>query len=164
MSWKPSSYETAARRRQMILDCIRATPGAHMGEIGAYLSARGDHGNASNTVRTMADWRELRFEGVSRTRRYFALVTTTRSAGECVAIREINLAAFNAARHRESSVPAAARYVHKPGEHPLPDQGGQGSLRAPVYVNYGGIYAWVIFSRAQRVRRGAARIRQLSPQ
>lgn len=143
MSWQPSSYEIAARRRQMILDCLNATPGAQMGEIVAFLAARSDSGNAANTVRTMAARRELRFEGNARTRRYFALAETTRSAEECVAIREANLAAANAARRREpvDGPATAARYVHKPGKHPIKNQGGQGACRPRVYVNCGGSHA-----------------------
>lgn len=151
MSWKPSSYEFAARRRQLILDLLHAAPGAQMPEIRAHLAAYGDTGNAANTLRTMADWRELRFEGDARSRRYYALVATTRSADESVAIREANCAAANAARKREatrrqadgriSTQPYSGRIVHTSGAHPIPNQGGQGACRPRVYVNCGGHHA-----------------------
>jgi len=139
MSWQPTSYAAAASRRQLILDCLAATPGAPMGEIVAYLSARGDTGSAANTVRTMADWRELRFEGTARSRRYFALVATTRSAKKCIAMREASLAAANAAKRREPESTTGS--VHKPGRHPIKNQGGQGACRARVHINCGGIHA-----------------------
>lgn len=145
MSWKPTSYDTAARRRQMILDFLLANPGALMPNIRAWLAAHGDTGHASNTIRTMADWSELRFDGESHRRRYFALTETTRSAEESIAMREANLAAANALKKRdaETRAPAsyAGRYIHKPGKHPIPNQGGQGACRASVHVNCGGIHA-----------------------
>lgn len=145
MSWKPTSYEFAARRRQLILDHLNAHPGAQMPDIRAWLSANGDTGNAANTLRTMADWSELRFDGDARRRRYYALVETTRSAEESIAIREANLAAANAARQSEATRTAflagAARTVHTPGKRPIPNQGGQGACRARVYVNCGGFHA-----------------------
>lgn len=146
MNWLPAQYLVAAARRQLILDYLLDHPGALMGEIGAHLAAHGDHGNAFNTLRTMADWSELRFEGNARSRRYFALAAKTRSAEECKAIREANLAAANAAKQRNTEAAEArpaeqGRYVHKPGAHPIRNQGGQGAARARVYVNCGGLDA-----------------------
>lgn len=132
----------SAQRRQLILDCINARPGAVMGEIVDYLAAHDDTGNsgcAANTIRTMTDWGEIRHEGKSRSRRYYPIVRTTRSAEECKERREIQLAEANAARHNVAAADTGKNrpgyYRHKPQEHPHPRQGGQGALRRTVYVN-----------------------------
>lgn len=142
MNWLPAQYLAAAQRRQLILDCINARHGAVMGEIVDYLAAHGAAGNsggAANTIRTMTDWGEIRHEGNARSRRYYPIVRTTRSAEECKERREIQLAEANAARQNSAAADAGQNrtgyYRHKPLEHPHPRQGGQGSLRRTVYVN-----------------------------
>lgn len=143
MSGKQSQYDLAATRRQMILDFLHRAPGAMMGEIVAWLARRGDTGNAANTMRTMAEWGELRYTGQTRFRRYYPLVKKTRSASESIEIRQENLAAANARRKKEAPAPATApgHYIHKPGERPIPNQGGQGASRPRTFVNCGGNYA-----------------------
>lgn len=146
MSWIPSQNISAARRRQIILDFLCERPGAKMREISAHVSGIGDPANTSNTIRTMCDWREIRHEGNHGSRRYYALVATTRSAEECKSMRDANLAAANALKQQSAAQSAASQntpghYVHKPGKNPTPNQGGQGALRATVYIKCGGIYA-----------------------
>lgn len=143
MSWLPAQNLIAATRRQLILDFLAEHPGATMRKISAWLIANGDTGNASNTIRTMCDWREARYEGSHGSRRYYPLVTTTRSAEECKAMREANLAATNAPKHKSAGESKdqqtePGRYVHKPGTCRNPNSGGQGACRPHVYVNCGG--------------------------
>lgn len=144
MSRQPGNYHIAARRRQIILDFLMASPGATMSEIAAHVAAAGDGRSVSNTVRTLADWSEIRHEGPARSRRYFALLAQTRSAEECKRIREANLAQSNAAKkidaHPEPKPGETWRYIHRPGKHPIKntDGRGQGALRPRVYVNCGG--------------------------
>ncbi len=143
MSRLPPQLVAAAARRQHILDCLHAHPGADMPAINAWIAARDAGADASNTLRTMIDWQEIRHEGDARRRRYFALVETTRSAEECKAMREANLAASNRAKQRaalsaESAQAEPWRHVHRPGKHPIKNAGGQGALRRRVYINCGG--------------------------
>lgn len=144
MSWLPEQNLAAATRRQRILDYLADHPGADMGEIVAHLATYGDSGNVYNTIRTMTDWRELRHEGLARSRRYFALMRYSRTAEECKAMRDANLAAANAAKQK-TSVPAhnsgAGYYRHTPADHPIPGQGGQGAVRERGALQCGSVYA-----------------------
>lgn len=139
----PAQYRAAAARRQAILDYLACHPGARMGDIGAWLAARGDHGSVGNTVRTLIDWNEARFEGNSRTRSYYAIARTTRSAEECCQLRDALLAQSNAARADASGNettrrrPEPWRFIHRASETPIPNQGGQGALRQRVHVGGG---------------------------
>lgn len=127
-----NQVETAAHRRQQILDFLRANPGANMGAIGAHLF--GDDAPRSrhhNTVHTMIEWGELRFEGKARNRKYWALVETTRPVLEVQQARETGIRKKNA----ELEVAAILRtargngssYIHRSGDRPIPNQGGQGA-------------------------------------
>ena len=129
-----SQVEIAADRRQQILDFLRENPGANMGAIGAHLfgneSPRSRH---HNTVQTMIEWDELRYEGKARNRKYWALVETTRSALEVQQARETGIRKKNAALETAAIIRTARgqgrSYIHTPGDRPLPNQGGQGALR-----------------------------------
>lgn len=134
-----NQVERAAHRRQQVLDFLNANPGARMGAIGECLfgemPSRSRH---HNTVRTMIDAGEVRFEGVARVRRYWANVKTTRSAADVQLAKE---AAINR-KNEEAKVKARITnssygiYVHKPGEnrHGKPGEGGQGAIRGRVYA------------------------------
>ncbi|KVW92635.1 hypothetical protein [Thiobacillus denitrificans] len=151
MSRIPAQNIVAATRRQLILDYLIARPGAVMGEIVAHLAGHGDTGNASNTMRTMADWSELRYEGTARSRRYFALAQKSRSAEECKAIREANLSAGNAAKQKntaEAADIAPGHYRHKPGANP--SAGGQGAVRAALDDHSRAVKCWLDSSREDR--------------
>ena len=146
MSRVSPHHVRAAQRRQLILDYLRANPGGMMGDIKAWLAANDDHGCASNTLRTMTDWREIRHEGKLRSRQYYALVQTSRTAEECRLLREATLAAANAAKQKSAASAAMAAcgpalYRHRPAARPIPNQGGQGACRPRVYINIGGIHA-----------------------
>ena len=134
-----SQVETAANRRQTILDFLHANPGSDMGAIGAHLF--GDDAPRSrhhNTVHTMIEWGELRFEGKARSRKYWALVETTRSALEVQQARETGIRKKNAERETEAILRTARgngrSYIHTPGNRPIPNQGGQGAIRCAIYV------------------------------
>jgi len=146
MSRLSPHHVSAAVRRQLVLDYLHANPGSTMGDIKAWLVANDDHGCASNTLRTMTDWREIRHEGKLRSRQYYALVQTSRTAEECRSLREATLAAANAAKQEAADSAAMAAYspgrtIHKPAGHPIPNQGGQGACRPRVHINIGGIHA-----------------------
>lgn len=119
-------YLVAERRRQLILDCLNAAPGAGLDAIRDYLNDHGERGaefSASHILLAMADWSEVRKDGGGRNARYYALTRTTRSAAEC------------------KGVPRRGQ-VHRAGDNPNPNPGGQGALRPTVYVNCsGGVYA-----------------------
>lgn len=139
MSRKRRSYHTAEQRRQTILDFLNANPGAEMTEIRDWLVANGDRCVPSNTLRTMLDWREMRVDRDAPRHRYYALTATTRRADDILTAHQARLAAANESRRRESEpVQASASracYRHKPGDRPIPNQGGQGASRARVYVS-----------------------------
>lgn len=137
MSTLPSQLEIAAERRQRILDFLNRNPGARMDRIGGHLRRLGDHGNAHNTIRTMAEWGEIRFEGSPRTRRYYAIAGITRSADESREMRIRNVAEANEKRHQAKVVESLSckGVVHHPGKHPIPGQGGQGAVRQRVSIN-----------------------------
>lgn len=122
-----NQVETAAHRRQQILDFLLANPGAKMAAIGACLesASRSLH---HNTVRTMIEWGEVRVNGKPRCRQYWALVETTRQAGEVERARLANVVKANKARHAKRvmrQMARRARYTHAP-DRPIANQGGQG--------------------------------------
>lgn len=146
---KFSQLEAAALRRQRVLDYLRDHPGSKMDTIGATLFSQGDTRSPFNTIKTMVDWGEIRYEGTARTRRYWALTTLTRSAEESRRIRLHNAETANVRRHTEKTArEVRSRYsgqVHTsgattPGGRPIPNQGGQGAVRARVHVSYNGSY------------------------
>lgn len=134
-------YRAAQTRRQRIIDFLLAHPGAHLRDIGAHMATYGDtYTQIANLVLTMIDWREIRYVGRQRGRQYFALATTTRSDDECCAQRNARLAHANDLRRQQKLTQAMSpqntgRHVHTPGERPLPNQGGQGARRDPVYAS-----------------------------
>lgn len=144
MSRLPPQLIMAATRRQIILDYLHGNPGARMPEINAWIAVQGVGGDASNTLRTMAEWQEIRHEGRARSRRYYALVDNTRSAETCKALRYANLSASNQAKRRTAEAEPAPgkepwRTVNRPGDRPpIPNQGGQGALRRRAHINCGG--------------------------
>lgn len=141
MTWKLSPhFREAEQRRQRILDFLHTNPGAYMRDLGEYLNAVDDYPQIANMIHTMSDWREICYRGNGRQRQYFALATTTRTEAECLARRDASLARANEIRrrlknalHEAQSNPA--RYVHRPGERPLRNQGGQGACRQTVYAS-----------------------------
>lgn len=119
-----NQVETAARRRQQILDFLATNPGAKMAAIGACLesTSRSLH---HNTVRTMIEWGEVRVKGKPRCRQYWALVETTRPASEVEQVRLDNVRRANKTRQAQRVMRALrrrGRYVHVPGQ-PLRNQG-----------------------------------------
>ena len=133
-----TQIETAAYRRQQILDFLHLNPGAYMGAIGAMLFGDGEtRSRHHNTVRTMIEWREIRYEGVPRCRQYWAIVKTTRPPETVKKIREANIGIANGARAKDINrhrMNILGRYVHTPGERPIPNQRGQGAVRRTVYA------------------------------
>lgn len=95
-----AQVETAALRRQQILDFLAGNPGAKMAAIGACLesASRSRH---HNTVRTMIERGEIRAEGKPRCRRYWALVKTTRPACEVAQVRLENVRQANQAKQAQ---------------------------------------------------------------
>lgn len=121
-----NEVETAASRRQHILNFLHANPGARMAAIGACLksTSRSRH---HNTVHTMIAWGEIRADGKPRCRQYWALVKTTRPACEVEQARLANVVKANKARHAKRvmrQMARRARYTHVPGR-PIVNQGGQ---------------------------------------
>lgn len=124
-----SQVESAALRRQQILDYLLANPGAKMAAIGACLGSE-SRSLHHNTVHTMIEWGEIRVEGKPRCRRYWALVETTRPASEVEQVRLDNVRRANKARQAQRvmrSLRQRGRYVHVPGQ-PIRNQGGQGCV------------------------------------
>ena len=115
-----------------------------MGDIGRLLFSDGEtRSRHHNTVRTMIEWREIRYEGVPRCRRYWAIVKNTRAADTVRTIRQANIRIANGEQRETIKRMAASmlgRYIHTPGEHPLPDQRGQGAVRQTVYASGAGSY------------------------
>lgn len=125
-----SQVETAAARRQQILDFLLANPGAKMAAIGASLesASRSRH---HNTVRTMIEWGEVRVKGKPRCRQYWALVETTRPASEVEQVKLDNVRRANRAKQAQRVMRALrrrGRYVHVPGQQ-IRSQGGQGAIQ-----------------------------------
>lgn len=134
-------YRAAEKRRQHILDFLLAHPGAHLRDIGAHMVGKGDtYTQVANMLVTMADWREIYYVGRWRDRQYFAAVTVTRSDSDCIASRNARLAQANENRRLQKTALAIAqadpaRIVHRPGERPIRNQGGQGARRHHVYAS-----------------------------
>ena len=123
-----TELETAASRRQQILNFLHANPGAKMAAIGACLvdesASRSRH---HNTVHTMIEWGEVRAAGKPRCHRYWALVETTRPACEVAQVRMANVRKANKDRHVRKIMRRMAsrgRYVHA-SDRPIRNQGGQ---------------------------------------
>ena len=134
-------YRAAQTRRQRILDFLLAHPGAHLRDISAHMAERGDtYAQIANLVVTMIDWREIRYVGRQRGRKFYAAVAATRSDAECCVQRNARLAHANEMRRQQKILQAAASRrpghdVHHPGDRPLPNQGGQGARRDPIYAS-----------------------------
>lgn len=129
-------YGAAEKRRQRILDFLLAHPGARLIDIGAHMATFGDtHNQITNVMVTMVEWGEIRHAGNQRTRQYFAAVDVTRSDDDRIAARNARLAQANEIRRQQKLARAGAhraRIVHRPGDRPIRNQGGQGAYRAPV--------------------------------
>lgn len=134
-------YGAAEKRRQRILDFLLANPGAHLRDIVEHLTGFGDaYNQITNVLVTMREWGEIRHAGSQRERQYFANVAVTRSDDDCIAARNARLAQANENRRQQKTAIAIAqrdprRIVHRPGDQPIRNQGGQGAYRAPVYAS-----------------------------
>lgn len=134
-------YRAAEKRRQRILDFLLAHPGAHLRDISAHMLTFGDtYTQVANMVVTMVDWGEIRHAGTQRARQFFAHVAVTRSDSACIAARNARLAQANEDRRqqkaaRDSAARNQSRIVHRPGDHPLRNQGGQGAHRENIYAS-----------------------------
>jgi hypothetical protein len=143
MSWTVEAYQKVADRRQIILHYLATRPGASKSEINAAVRATGDDSDLMNTLATMIDWNEIRSEGSRSHKIYFALKHTTRSAEECIEMREDKAKKSLAIRRENNGQDGQAttikpgHYIHRPGAHPIKGQRGQGAVRARVYASAG---------------------------
>lgn len=120
-----AQVETAAARRQSILDFLHANPGAKIAAIAASLGEEGaSRSRHHNTIRTMIEWGEVKAEGKPRCRQYWALVDTTRPADEVAQVRLENVSRTNKARHAKKVMQALrrrGRCVNNP-DRPIAEQ------------------------------------------
>ena len=140
-----AELHNAQLRRQMILDHLIAHPQTTFYELAAALAAHWSEFGLRGALGGMQTRGEIAYTGKPRNRQYTALVTATLSAEEIITRhRDKNRRAY---QKRIADLPpksprgaqaAAAndepwRYVHKPGQSR--SEGGQGAVRARVYVN-----------------------------
>ena len=132
-------------RRQHILNFLHANGAAHSSEIAPGINEPLERVKAALLQMRLRE--EVSKEGSHRTARYIALVETTISAQELDAM--IRMRTIDGkARARANPKPApppetpaagtqsvSAGGIHHPGDHPIKNQGGQGSLRRTVHVN-----------------------------
>lgn len=134
-------YRAAEKRRQHILDYLLAHPGAHLRDISTHMVDLGDtYTQVANIIVTMVEWGEIKNAGSQRAREFYAAVTTTRSDDDCIAARNARLAQANETRRQQKTALIVAqrdphRVVHRPGDRPIRNQGGQGARRSPVYAS-----------------------------
>lgn len=132
----PAPYRNAQRRRQAVLDFLHTSPGVALPVIQAHMLSLGDEASMDNTIRTMIGFGEITYTGGHGRRRYSAIATTTRSAEQVMDDRgnKILKKAFD--DHIDKPVRSSpGHYVHRMGEHPIRNQGGQGALRHTTYID-----------------------------
>lgn len=129
--------------RQRILDFLHANGHASSFEIAAGINEPLKHIKAA--LLQMRLRVEVSKEGSHRTVRYIALVETTTSAQEldakirkCGGVKASALANQKPnpqpEKQTDNTQSVAAGGIHRSGDHPIKNQGGQGALRRTVHV------------------------------
>jgi hypothetical protein len=132
----PAPYLNAQRRRQAVLDFLHGNPSSALPTIERHMLSLGDNDSMDNTMRTMLGWDEISFTGGHGRRRYSAIAATTRSAEQVMEDRGSKVLKKAFDDHIDKPVRnRPGHYVHRMGEHPIRNQGGQGALRHTTYID-----------------------------